>query len=159
MIPHIISGLACHLSSCFIWDCDCKDDEKDVSGKILIWTEKAFLHKHIQKIEMWVENESFSTAGCWLPISDVESKLGFLGAGDKKAISRFSMISWQLGYFGDFKSAHQQIQPYCILPSNIVGTKQFSEAISQNCTIYSSKFQNVFVQIAECICPDCRMYF
>ena len=84
---------------------------------------------------MGFENESFSTSGCWLPISDFDSKLGVLGAADKKAISRFSMISWQLDYFRDFKSGHQQIQPYIAL--NIVKAQKFWETICPNCKMYS----------------------
>ena len=128
MILHIICGLACHLYS--RWGCDTKDDEKDTSvrwgwgvlSKLTftkhwapvylrrIWTKKGILAKTYSRD--WngrLKMKVFSTAGRWLPISDFESKLGFLGAADKKAISRFSMISWQLDYFGDLKLAHQQI--------------------------------------------------
>ena len=35
---------------------------------------------------------------------------------------------------------------------------QIANCICSNCKLYLSKLQTVFVQIANCICPNCKLY-
>ena len=48
------------------------------------------------------------------------------------------------------------LRPICHRPDSMYLTVIRRRAHSPNCQMYLSKWQNVFVQIAKCICPNCK---
>ena len=49
------------------------------------------------------------------------------------------------------------LQPICRRPDPMYLTVIRRRAHSPNCQMYLSKWQNVFVQMIKCICPNCQM--